>query len=124
MIEFYCKVNETPKRIDKEVKMEVVEKLDRIAELAWETRRDWSNPRNNMREVCHYMREICHLVDEIKEAGYLPVELVQLEVLTPEEIDQIIWEDMRGQNLQARAKGVSQATIAKNSKRQLYKRKE
>ena len=61
----------------------------------------------------------------ILEAGYLRVEPVQLDVLTNEEILEalpswgVIYQD---KVITSRDKLVSEATIAKNSKKQLYRR--
>jgi len=100
----------------------VIEKLDRISELAWETRGDWIDLRNNM-------REICHLVEEIKQAGYLSVEPVKLEVLSPETMSKVIQRDCTKWDICSKrfimniASVISQATIAHNrAKGQLYRK--
>jgi hypothetical protein len=70
---------------------------------------------------------VSRILDLIKQSGYLSVEPVQLEVLTDEDIDSA-WLKCYESNINTtrieRLRAISQATIAKNSKTPLYRRRE
>lgn len=75
-------------------------------------------------EKAHFVAKI------VLDAGYLPVEPAQLEALSDEEIFNLHFKTpykLQSKEMNAYLKGVNegmQATIEKNSKEQLYRRKE